>query len=678
MSELFERLSSEAARESVLLHEDRQSRYDQPAAVRVAAGLAVDGLRYAQTERRADAGEVLVFLARRNDSRLRPGTRARLSLGDPRRPAAHVEILDDSYDGSQYVFRLLIVSREAKDKERDPFAGSGEWVLDEDHFDLLDLELAMLRRAEEGGLESWLSGGEPSELAAPEAGLSESAYAAGLAGSLGRCFEEASRARNWYAIQGPPGTGKTFLLARLALDAAARQGLRVLVTAVSHQAIHNALSQCYWLAAETQEKDPAARELVRAGFFKLGSSKALLTGLPAGIRGAKRPPRRRALVAGGTLYSVFGSGEEPAHFDLVLFDEAGQGRLPLALGARSLARRVVFIGDDSQLPPVAPAAGPEAPRVSSVLGLVRDRYGAPAMLTETRRLNKELCAAVSDCFYDGQLSSTEAASGRRLELERPPRPEFAPLLDPASGLVAVDVPHEGCRAVSEAEARWAAALAAEAIRCGVPGREIGVVSPFRAQCNRIRFLLQGAAVGSQADQVQVSTVERFQGQERELVILSMAASQPGYLGALGPFLMSANRLNVAVSRARTKMVILGSLELLARYAGEAEADPDGAAAPGCRAFLKLLSRARRERAEGEPPGVTPSEDAPASVPDGFGIGDVLEHPEHGVGIVVGSRPVNLGHAREAALDVRFTDGHVRTVVPRLVSRPLRLVTRGGA
>ncbi|MBI4423861.1 MAG: ATP-binding protein [Elusimicrobia bacterium] len=675
MSELFERLESEAERESLAQTEDRQLRYDQPVAARVAAGLAIDGLHFQATERGAAGGETWVFVCRRNDSRLRPGTRGRLSRGDPRRPAAHVEVLGDAFDGRQYLVRLAVVSREAGED----LASPEPWVLDEDQFDLLDLELAMLRRGREAGLGAWVEGGEPVRSSEPEAGLLESPYAAGLAGSLATAFREASTARNWYAVQGPPGTGKTHLLSRLALDAAARQGLRVLVTAVSHQAIHNALAQCYWLAAELQGRQPAARELVRTGFYKLGSSKALLAGLPVGVRGARRLPKRRALVAGATLYSLFSAGEEPPPFDLVLFDESGQARLPLALGARAAAPRAIFIGDDRQLPPVVSAAPEAAARPpESILSLVRRRYGAPFLLTETRRLNAELCRAVSESFYDGRLEPSPQAAERRLALARPARSSFAGILEPGASLTFVDVPHAGCRSVAEAEARWAAALAAEALRCGVAPQDLGVISPFRAQCNRIRFLLQSVVpAGYASEEVLVSTVERFQGQERELVLLSLAASQPAYVASLGSFLFSANRLNVAVSRARTKVVVLGSHEVLS---GLLEGlDPDQEPAAGWRAYRRLRSLAASVRVPLEPPGLPPAEpdDAARRAPEGFAAGHVVEHPDHGVGVVLAARSVPHGAGREEALEVRFADGRVRTVVPRLCSRPLRLVTKPG-
>lgn len=586
----FDRLAEESERERRVHHEGRQARWEQPVDVRVAAGNAIDGLEYRGAETRLDGAQVHLFVCARNDSRLRPGTRGRLSAGDPLKPAAHVELLEDSFDGRAYSLRLAILAREPGAD----LASGGPWVLDEDPFDAVDAELEWLRRARERGLGDWLEGREPpgAEDAGP-AGL----YAEGLQGSLAEAFARASETRNWQAIQGPPGTGKTFLLAHVALDAALRLGRRVLVTGVSHQAIHNALEQCLWLAAASRERDPAAGELLRSGVYKLGSSRAMLAGLPAGVRGARRAPRRPGIIVGATLFGLFASESEP-RFDLALFDEAGQARLPLALGARLAAERTVFIGDDRQLPPVASAPEAEGRAPASVLALVRERYGAPLLLTETRRLNRELCEAVSDCFYDGRVVPSADAAGRRLRLRRAPRAELAEALDPEAGLVFVDVPHEGSRSVAEPEARWAAALAAEAVRCGLPAGDVGVISPFRAQCNRVRFLL--AAAGAPSDLL-VSTVERFQGQERELLVLSMAASRPAYLASLGGFLFSPNRLNVAVSRARTKVVVLGALETLRRYAEEA--DPDAGGAEGRRAFLRLLARARRVRVSAEAPAV---------------------------------------------------------------------------
>ncbi len=556
---------------------EKRLRYAAELSLRVAAGTALDGLRFLGSERQGGAEELL-FACPRNDSRLRPGSRLLLSRGDPSRPAARVELVDDRVENGGCVLRLALLARE------DGSAWSGDgWVLDEDHVDLRGIELSILDLSAEAGLESWLEGGDrPS---APEGAMGQ--------GGLDEAFDRASLDGPWDAFQGPPGTGKTHLLARVALDAALNKGRRVLVTAVSHQAIGNALSQCYWHAAE--RSDEAARALRREGFFKIGSSRVAMAALPADIRSARRLPKAPGpWIAGATLYALFAGVEESSQLplaDLALFDEAGQAPLVLGLGARLAARRAVFIGDDRQLPPVHALSSEEEREEAaseSVLQMVRARYGPPFFLSQTRRMNAELCRAVSDCFYGGGLSSVESAASRRLPLRGPPRPPFDGILAAEHSLVFLDVREKASRSFSDSQARWAAAAAAEAVRCGIAPREIGFISPFRAQCNRIRRHLQ--EIGVAHEEMLVSTVERFQGQEREMIVLSWASSDASYLARTRGFLFSAQRLNVAVSRARTKVLFIGALEPLEEFARSA--DPDDPAAEGARAFLRLLSHAR--------------------------------------------------------------------------------------
>lgn len=672
----FERLAAFAEREAKAHFHDHEQRYDQPVETRVAAGTAIDGLVYQGREPWRGVGDCLIFHAAHNDSRLRPGSRLRLSRGDARKPAAKVELIDDHFDGRKYVFHLALLAKEAASDGKLAFDGPEPWVLDEDVFDLLDVELQMLREAEAAGLERWLDGKEPSE-AAEDDGLQQSPFLADLHGSLYEAFCRASLAKNWMAVQGPPGSGKTFLLARLALDAAIRKRQRVLITAVSHQAIHNALGQCYWMAA--QLKEPQAQALLANGFYKLGSSKANSAGLPSGIRSARVPPDRGGgLIAGATLYPVFNTleGELPI-FDLVLFDEAGQAPLHLALAARAAAAKAIFIGDDQQLPPVVqcpPEEGEERALRMSALHLIRKRYEDPFLLSETRRLNAAICRAVSETFYGDRLSPVSEAAERRLPLKSEPSGAAGEILHPDNPLVFLDVAHSDCRSLSEPEARWAASLCLEAVRCGVAPEEIGIISPYRAQCNRIRFLLQEAG----QDSVLVSTVERFQGQEREMVILSMTSSHPSYLSTLRRFLFSSNRLNVAISRARTKVVLLGAKDTLTQFAESSDPDEDD---DGCRHFLRVLRHAAIVKA-GEPPKpekavLTVRDQAAeyAAPEDAFQVGYVIEHQGHGLGVVLGRTTVALDHRKEPALRVRFEGGDIRVIVPRLCRPPLRLVTK---
>ncbi|MFH1725046.1 MAG: AAA domain-containing protein [Elusimicrobiota bacterium] len=727
-------LRSFLEREHQAHQQGREAQYDRPVDDRTASGSAIDRVFYTGVEEGKQ--RLFVFSCRRNDSRFRPGTRVRVSRGDARQPLAILELVDDRYDGKKYVLRLS-----GQVSKPEAFESAEPWVLDEDVFDLLDVQLSILREAEQSGFADWLAGSEPAPApnAAPEgvrhgapagvdaapAGASSyeengcaSRFAEGLEGSIREAFERACRAPRWFAVQGPPGSGKTHLLARLALHFALERGRRVLITAVSHQAIHHALAETYWVGGRMAESDASMRELLDDGFFKLGASRGNNEGLPAGVHAAMRVPYgKRPLIAGATVYAgmnmlAASGGRVPIPtvspeaagsrsgavlkglFDVVLFDESGQAPLVLALGARLLAPSVVFIGDDAQLPPVVQLPPDEEcdplARVSTI-EFVRRRYGDPLMLTETRRLNRELCSIVSDCFYDAALAPTPEAESRALRLTLPPAEPFAEVFRPDRSLVFLDVPHSDCRALSEPEARWAVAIVREAVRCGIPSEEIGVIAPYRAQCNRIRFLL-GRRGGTNA-----ATVERFQGQEREMVVISLTSSNRRYLARLAAFLFNPNRLNVAVSRARTKVVLLGSRKALTEAAESAgEAMSDSAASAGFQVFLTLLENAHhvdgtdlpeavpmpsdaslvRDGAPGEPSTrasrVRPpaarrrSTDLPAA--EVFEPGEVVVHGTYGAGRVLSKSVQLIDNRREWVNEVRFNDGAVRLVIPRL-SRP---------
>jgi len=593
-------LRSFVEREHEAHQRGREAAYDRPVEERVASGTAVADVRFAGVDNDGRR-EMLIFRCPRNDSRFRPGTRLRLSRGDSRRCAGHLELIDDRFEGGEYIFRLAGVL-EDPDVLDDP----GPWVLDEDVFDLLDVQLAILRDAEEAGLADWLAGTELPPVQKPEP--AESFFADGLEGTMRAAFDGALRSSRWFAVQGPPGSGKTHLLARLALHFALEENCRVLVTAVSHQAIHQALGETYWtwrLMAEDEDRGAP----LDGGFYKLGASRGANEGLPAGVHPVFRlPAKKRPIIAGATIYAAMNMVRTGGPlFDVVLFDEAGQAPLVLALGARLLAPETVFLGDDAQLPPVIelpPEEEASALARASTLELIRDKYGDPLMLDRTRRLNAELCEAVSDAFYGSALQPTAEAESRRLRLSAEPVPPFDEMLRPDRSLVFVDIPHEDSRSSSEAEAVWAAAAAAEAVRCGIPADEVGVIAPYRAQCNRIRFLL------GRPQKVVCATVERFQGQERELVIISLTSSSLRYIARLAAFLFNPNRLNVAISRARSKVILLGARKALlaACTAAEDEGGDAEEAARGLRVFRGLLERAHPVETRGRPPGarVNPS------------------------------------------------------------------------
>ncbi|NJM08645.1 hypothetical protein HC891_24345 [Candidatus Gracilibacteria bacterium] len=331
----------------------------------------------------------------------------------------------------------------------------------------------------------------------------------------------------------------------------------MLVTAFTHRAIANALNKLHELALR---QDAAPATIVKIG-HPARASELLVENFPT-FDASPLPDLVGSYIVGATPFATRSSRLRGVEFDTVIFDEASQITLPLAIMAMLAARRFVFVGDHRQLPPVlATRYGDELLRDSVFAALV-DR-GFDTMLDTTYRLNAELAAWPSAKFYAGRLQSAPEAAARRVVYRRPPE-RFSAILDREEPRVFVDLGHRNATTRSEVEASLAVDLVLEVLACGVPAAEIGVVAPYRAQGRAIRGLLR-KALPDQPERrraVVVDTVERMQGQEREVVIISLTTSNATFASALGDFLFQAERLNVAITRPRSKLIILGSRYLL--------------------------------------------------------------------------------------------------------------------
>jgi DNA replication ATP-dependent helicase Dna2 len=181
-------------------------------------------------------------------------------------------------------------------------------------------------------------------------------------------------------------------------------------------------------------------------------------------------------------------------------------------------------------------------------------------------MNQSLTDWSSEQFYHGQLQSHASAAERRLAaVTSEDDPEWIhQALAPEAPLVWIEHPTVVCRHVCMEEVDLAHQLIAALLRGGFPAEQIAVLTPFRKQARAIRRRLRAASDLGQgfAEQIVVDTVERMQGQERELVILSCAANEPSFVRAVAEFLFLPARLNVSITRARSKAIVLAGKELL--------------------------------------------------------------------------------------------------------------------
>lgn len=369
---------------------------------------------------------------------------------------------------------------------------------------------------------------------------------------------------SYVAVQGPPGSGKTFLGSHVIASLVA-SGWRVGVVAQSHAVVENMLA-----AVIERGMFPPERAAKLAGtshspqpVWAEWSKKTLQQECAAsGGLGAAPGSAAPGFVFGGTAWnfsnaSLFESGT----LDLLVVDEAGQFSLAHTVASARAARNLLLLGDPQQLPQVSTAAHPYPVDISTLGWL---SAGAPTLdarfgyfLGLTWRMHPVLCAPVSRLSYGGQLVSADAASARRLAGWKP-------------GLYLRQVAHEQCTVRSVAEAEAVTSLVRQLLGClwddgrGQPrelcGEDVVVVAAYNAQVDTIReHLVQAGLVDDQGRGVRVGTVDKFQGQQAPVTIVSMAASRAGDSAAGGvdagrgtgrgaQFLLCANRLNVAISR----------------------------------------------------------------------------------------------------------------------------------
>lgn len=352
-----------------------------------------------------------------------------------------------------------------------------------------------------------------------------------------------------HLIQGPPGTGKTLMLAHLA-RLLVRDGLRVFVTALTHRAIHNALNKIAQVDAAVPVckigEERLADDLNVPNFEDFAASRFA--------------EKSGGYVVGATPFALQSQRLSNVEFDVVLFDEASQITLPLAIMGMLAGNKYIFIGDDKQLPPVTVVSAEQALQ-TSIFSYLSGR-GHETMLNVTYRLNDVLTDWPSRTFYNNRLKPSPQSAGRRLRLSTEITPwDF--VLDPQSPAVFLDLCHTNTTVRSRLEAEIISELVLSLLMHEVPPDEIGVVVPYRAQSRLIRSLLRHVLVDEEVQRrLVVDTVERMQGQEREVILLSFATASPKFAARVADFLFQPQRLNVAVTRPRSKLILVGSHHLL--------------------------------------------------------------------------------------------------------------------
>jgi len=398
-------------------------------------------------------------------------------------------------------------------------------------------------------------------------------------------------------IHGPPGTGKTTTIVELICQAVAK-GQKVLACAPSNTAVDNLLEKLVDTRQKVVRLGHPARVNVRLHDHTLDAQVArheLMSvvrdmrkeaeGLfrQAGkftrakpVHGAKREMRQEAkqlksdarmleqqaidsivdlasVVCATTTLDESLLGD--LRFDLVVIDEACQSTEPGCWMPVLRADRLILAGDHCQLPPTvlsrqAAKEGLEVSLLERLAGLYGDRV--TRRLNVQYRMHDRIMNFSSEQFYDSSLLAHDSVSQHLLSDlhhvdEHLVTIEPVTFIDSAGAGWDEELEPDGLSKLNVKEGELVIRKINELQEAGVRGREIAVIAPYAAQ---VRWLRQN----SPDDRVEIDTVDGFQGREKEAVIISMVRSNAD--GEIG-FLSDARRMNVALTRARRKLIVIG-------------------------------------------------------------------------------------------------------------------------
>lgn len=542
VKDLEKRVLSFIERERAATWRQTLELYELTPQERVEEGECITGLRLlgaGEREARFRVGE--------NISKFRPGDP--LYLGDGAVVPSGFQCEFSAYDPVEQVIELSF--RWSRQGTAQRLRKGGEYVLDRRVVDLFGKRAAAVEAA--FSEREYAAASEVMSLRAHQSSYARNrSKAEGLVKGLSLNPSQREAFVHGYTaspalIQGPPGTGKTYLLAQLAKAMAGHDGERVLICCFTHRAINNALN--------------AVASLGFHGLFKI-SGEHHVDGLDERVEW--QPSWKyldipeESCIVGATPYGAFNMAGNK-RFDVVIFDEAGQLTLDLALMGMCCAGRWVFVGDHMQMAPIFTAGHADKTVRRSAFEHLFSAYPS-VMLDVTYRMNEGICLFPSAHFYGGSLEPSAKAKERSLKVKE--GGAFEDILDPEFHSVFVEVNHLGMQMRSPEEAELIAHLIVELVsRHGIPPEEIAVIAPFRAQVREIRTRLARLAKKKRAaigDELVVDTVERIQGQEREVVLVSFASSDPHFLKNKIGFYFNPNRLNVAITRARVKRIMVGS------------------------------------------------------------------------------------------------------------------------
>jgi superfamily I DNA and/or RNA helicase len=368
---------------------------------------------------------------------------------------------------------------------------------------------------------------------------------------------------NFHLIQGPPGTGKTETISQIA-KLLVDEGKRVFVTGPTHTSINNCLN-----AIATKVND--ASRIVKIG-EKYQAAEILnnenitrKNRLPFQTYNNGNEFSKHGIIIGGTPYCMCYPASKRLNeweFDIALIDEAAQMSIPLAISIMSKTDKFIFVGDHKQLAPIIPSGSKNSMFSGSIFSKLMTLYpNESSLLKISYRLNEDLIRIPNKLFYENQLESIHSLKTESRIFNSDIHSDILNHKDSKILYLHKVFDSQGR---SPYEASLVSELVQELIKNNINIKDIGVLTPYRAQVREIKKAIGKKNGKLNPDLFQslfVDTVDRMQGQERDYIIYSMSNSHPLESKRRLDFFYSPNRLNVAITRAIKKCIVIANYKV---------------------------------------------------------------------------------------------------------------------
>lgn len=375
--------------------------------------------------------------------------------------------------------------------------------------------------------------------------------------------EKVINAPNFHIIQGPPGTGKTKTIAHIAKTLLA-QGKKIFVTAPTHTAINNCLNA---IADEVKDSSKVVKIGEKYQATEILGNKYITRKirLPRDNYAYNKNLSHNGIVIGGTAYCMCYPASKRLNnweFDVALIDEAAQMSIPLAVSVMSKTDKYVYVGDHKQLDPIMPSGTGSSMFSESIFSRLVSLYpNEVSLLNISYRLNDSLIRIPNALFYNNKLTSAIQSSEVNSKIDSI---NYSKIFNhPDSNILYLHKEFDS-QGRSPHEANIVAELVKDLLSNGVRYHNIGIMTPYRAQVREIKKVLNNLLGGIDSEQTKslfIDTVDRMQGQEREYIIYSMSNSHPLESKRRLDFFYSPNRLNVAITRAIKKCIVISNYKV---------------------------------------------------------------------------------------------------------------------